>query len=50
MLGDGQEILVEQTPSVKNYAILGAGRDIYSQFCLNGHNSRSTTFILLDDS
>lgn len=39
VLEDSQEILVEQSLPVKNYAILGAGRDIYSQHSLNRHNS-----------
>lgn len=50
MLEDGQEILVEQSLPVKNDAILGAGRDIYSQYSLNRHNSRVTTCILPDGS
>lgn len=39
MCGDGQETLFEQRVPVKNYAILGADRDVHSQFCLNGCNS-----------
>lgn len=39
MPGDSQETLIEQTLPVKNYTLLGASRDIYSQVCLNGRNS-----------
>lgn len=46
LLGDGQEALIEQTLPLKNYILLGASRDIYSQVCLNGRNSWAAAFIL----
>lgn len=46
VLGDGWETLIEQTLPVKIYTPLGASRDIYSQVCLNGHNSWATAPIL----
>lgn len=46
MLGDSQETLIEQTLPVKNYTLLGASRDIYSQVCLNGRNSWAAASVL----